>query len=665
MSIEPIDHQNSDNEGKEKIEKEVEERIKKENEINEEIKKKAEEREKKDKEKNKKKEEEENKKFEQYNKNRFEIKDIFIKKKKYDKENFYDIIIKINLLNELTINGWEIYFSPEFNKKSQNPETNPKNKLLIPVCVIGESNKGKSYLSGKITNQDIPEGFNEKTEGISLKYLEELNCLLIDSAGGQTPIIKSDNNDKYFINLYKQFKIRGLKKKIEKKDEKNNEEEILKMIEEEKNKEIDIEKIKNEDENIYNICLKKLISDKSITEQFIKDFVIYTSKLIIIVVGQLTISEQLFIYNLKKNFSNSKDIIIIHNLLNFVKIKQVQDYLEQVLFKSIYFNLEERIFSVIESAPVSDDKNQKKFNKKFYIEKFDGLNDQQEVTIRHLIYANDSKESEAGNFYNYSTIKIIRNAIKAITNRVKNFDIIDELKKYLAEKCRDYMELNDDQNNKDKNNKKDIIIPINYNNIIIEDEKNQNENDSKKFIMKLNDKISNLNLKKLSTDESGNFKYTGNSFVPPYSYYKKTVKRNFLDKKSKEDEDVDVLIIMIELPGEIEDFRPKINSTGSGKYNISISGVKKLSKIKDVSYLYSDLDENEFRIDFEINMDEIELKSNKLLKTNKNNGIIKLYYEIKKKEKEDENITAITKENKEKKKNNKEEKKDAKKGKNK
>ncbi len=492
--------------------------------------------------------------------------------------------------------------------------------------------------------------------------MEELKCFLIDSAGGQTPIIKSDNNDKYFINLYKQIKIRGLKKKIEKKDEKNNEEEILKMIEEEKNKEIDIEKIKNEDENIYNICLKKLISDKSITEQFIKDFVMFTSKIIIVVVGQLTISEQLFIYNLKKNCSNSKDIIIIHNLLNFVKIKQVQDYLEQVLLKSIYFNLKEETFYEPDSE--NNNQNKKKNNNKIYLEKFVGLNDKQEVTIRHLIYANDSKESEAGNFYNYSTIKIIINVIEAYTHRVQNFDIIEQLKKYLAEKCRDYMELNDEQNNKDKNNEKDIIIPINYNNIIIEDEKNQNENDSKKFIMKLNDKISNLNLKKLSTDESGNFKYTGNSFVPPYSYYKKTVKRNFLDKKSKKDEDVDVLIIMIELPGKIEEFRPKINATGSGKYNISISGVKKLSEINDVSYLYSDLDENEFRIDFEINMDEIELKNNKLLKTNQNNGIIKLYYEIKKKEKEDENIT-ITKENKEKKNNNKEEKKDAKKGKNK
>ena len=644
MSNKPIDHKDSDNEGKENNEKEIDERNKIENEEfdqrnkieNEEFekfKKDDEEKKKKLNEKKKKIEEEENKKFEQYNKNRFEIKDIFIKKKKYDKENFYDIIIKINLLNELIINGWEIYFSPEFNKKSENPETNPKNKLLIPVCVIGESNKGKSYLSGKITNQDIPEGFNEKTEGISLKYLEELNCILIDSAGGQTPIIKSDNSDKYFINLYKQFKIRGLKKKIEKKDEKNNEEEILKMIEEEKNKEIDIEKIKNEDENIYNICLKKLISDKSITEQFIKDFVMFTSKLIIIVVGQLTISEQLFIYNLKKNISNSKEIIIVHNLLNFVKIKQVEDYLEQVLLKSIYFNLEETTFYEQESE--ANNQNKKKNNKKFYLEKFDGLENKQKITIRHLIYANDSKESEAGNFYNYSTIKIIRNAIEAESERKNNFDIIEELKKYLDEKSYVYMELNDEQNKKDKLNEK-FIRPIKYDNIKIEeilDEKNQKKNDSKKFIMKLDDKISNLNMRKLKIDETGNFKYTGNSFVPTYYYYKETVNRNFLVKDFKGDEDVDVLIIMIELPGKIEGLRPKINLMGNGKYFISISGVKKLPQINDFSYLYSDLDENEFRIEFEIGLEEIEIKETKPIKNiTTKDGIIKLYYELKNEE---------------------------------
>ena len=47
----------------------------------------------------------------------------------------------MNLLNELLIDGWEICYSKE------NYEYN-KEKLLIPIVVISESNSGKSFLLG-------------------------------------------------------------------------------------------------------------------------------------------------------------------------------------------------------------------------------------------------------------------------------------------------------------------------------------------------------------------------------------------------------------------------------------------------------------------------------------------------------------------------------------
>ena len=50
--------------------------------------------------------------------------------------------------------------------------------------------------------------------------------------------------------------------------------------------------------------------------------------------------------------------------------------------------------------------------------------------IKHLIFANDSKESEAGNFYNYSTIKFLRNEILSFTNH-RSFDIIEDLRSFL------------------------------------------------------------------------------------------------------------------------------------------------------------------------------------------------------------------------------------------
>ena len=69
------------------------------------------------------------------------------------------------------------------------------------------------------------------------------------------------------------------------------------------------------------------------------------SKVILLVVGQLTISEQLFINNLKDTITEDKKIIIIHNLLNFVKKKQVEDYINDVLKRSLFFNLEEMPFT--------------------------------------------------------------------------------------------------------------------------------------------------------------------------------------------------------------------------------------------------------------------------------------------------------------------------------
>ena len=55
------------------------------------------------------------------------------------------------------------------------------------------------------------------------------------------------------------------------------------------------------------------------------------------------------------------------------------------------------------------------------------------------------------------------------------------------------------------------------------------------------------------------------------------------------------------------------------------------------------MDENEFRIEFELNIDELEIKSNKLKKSIMNDGIIKLYYEIKTKEEENSDINVINK----------------------
>ena len=156
----------------------------------------------------------------------------------------------------------------------------------------------------------------------------------------------------------------------------------------------------------------------------------------------------------------------------------------------------------------ANENNKIDVNNKYFIENYyDEVNKKSRV-IKHLIIANDSKESEAGNYYNYSSINFIRNII-VTNNDQKFFDIIKELKEFLIQESIKYLETNDD-----------VFIPINEDNIIIEEKKNENneKNQKKTYLMKIQN-TSNFQLKKLQTDESGNFKYLRNAFTPPFSYY--------------------------------------------------------------------------------------------------------------------------------------------------
>ena len=71
-------------------------------------------------------------------------------------------------------------------------------------------------------------------------------------------------------------------------------------------------------------------------------------------------------------------------------------------------------------------------------------------------------------------------------------------------------------------------------------------------------------------------------------------------------------------------------------------------------YYCSEIKENEFRIEFEINISELELKTTKLKKFIFKNGILKLYYKIKSKCNNEINYIKFNNIDKKKIKNNKE-----------
>ena len=109
-----------------------------------------------------------------------------------DFENFYDIIIDIKSIKDID-KGWKI-------KMTKNGEDNfikHKNEELIRIGVIGNSNKGKSFILSKIT---LPSGTSIKTEGLSIKYPElkqfkNRKIVLLDSAGLETPVLKNLDDD--------------------------------------------------------------------------------------------------------------------------------------------------------------------------------------------------------------------------------------------------------------------------------------------------------------------------------------------------------------------------------------------------------------------------------------------------------------------------------------
>ena len=76
-----------------------------------------------------------------------------------------------------------------------------KSEKIIKIGVIGNSNKGKSFILSKLSKINLPSGTSIRTEGLSVKYPEldlyiNRKIALLDSAGLETPVLKEVDNEK-------------------------------------------------------------------------------------------------------------------------------------------------------------------------------------------------------------------------------------------------------------------------------------------------------------------------------------------------------------------------------------------------------------------------------------------------------------------------------------
>ena len=210
-----------------------------------------------------------------------------------DPLKFYDVIVPIHSIKDI-IKGWHI-------KITENLKKDYKNKIndkLLKIGIIGNSNKGKSFILSKLSDFDLPSGTSIKTEGLSIKYPNPLifnnkKIALLDSAGLETPVLKSNKEVNNGSDLFK-----------------------------EKSKE------------------------KVLVELFLQNYIIHNSDILIVVLGILTYSEQKILNRIKielKRAKLNKTLYVIHNLLTYTTINQVKNYINDTLLNSATFNLEEKI----------------------------------------------------------------------------------------------------------------------------------------------------------------------------------------------------------------------------------------------------------------------------------------------------------------------------------
>ena len=330
---------------------------------------------------------------------------------------FYDTIICINSIKSLK-KGWEIKMS----KRGLLLYEKCKNEALLRIGVIGNKNKGKSFLLSKISKTKLLSGSSIETEGLSIKYpdrkkMKDKNIILLDSAGFESPVLKNRENNNQFEEIVKKNKIEEEEENInEKEDDDNN---ANKDDKEPENYQIEVEDIddKKEEtekgENIINYLFEKKekeememkkreqkenkefkesAKDKIMTEIFLQNFIIENSDILLLVVGILSYSEQLLINKIKKESKDleKEKLFVVHNLQTFRKAEQVEKYIKETLLNCKTFNLKRHKYIDLSSNIENEDddnKEEKEEEEEEYDEKdLENIKDNDNIKIQKNDY---------------------------------------------------------------------------------------------------------------------------------------------------------------------------------------------------------------------------------------------------------------------------------------
>ena len=461
-------------------------------------------------------------------------------------EEVYDVVLDLQSLAGIKETGFEIRYTPKGKEKIKEL----KEKDGCVITAIGNSNQGKSFILSKISEIEIPSGHSISTKGLSIIFPDNLT--------------QKDSNQRFII-----LDTEGSQNAI--------------TIQDKERKEID--KLK-EFARIERIEARS--RDRQMTENFLQSFALDAAHIVIAVVGQLTFQDQKFLNRIKES-TKIKNLFIVHNLMFLETKNEVREHMKDVIQTSLFFNLDER--NMIQLTKEKNPKMSEDENDIIFVEEVKIPDKDKSYYIIHLILAREG--SEAGKFYNASTIRFLRENIKSVTQQSK-FDVIERFSKYLCLTSSEYFD-----------------VP----------QINQKQMENGKILKKENIKINEeetwfqievpfeLSLKKCYIDEIGLTFYKGLITTPPFSYYKKD----------------NQFIIQIEYCGKLLEFNVKKNIL-NGQYRFTILGKTSPNEEK---VIVSSIEEGDFILSFSVPLSFITIKQNEFKKDNdEKNGILNIKYEI-------------------------------------
>ena len=324
------------------------------------------------------------------------------------------------------------------------------------------------------------------------------------------------------------------------------------------------------------------------TEYFLKKFVLTQANNILVIVGQLTYPDQVFLNRIKKECGD-KRIFIIHNLKNLEEREHVEDYIKDTLKLSLTFKLKENNMIIFED--ISKEEKEKSNHIYYTEESNDNDDDQMQQDIVHLIMAKD--DTEAGDYYNESTINYIKNQIVTFVG-IKKFPIEEKVKEFLFQISKDIMEEPIDDIDKIKIEDKYIKLSA---------------EDGKEF-----------KLKKCLVDELGMNLFVGTKYKPKYRYFIKKDK----DEKSN---NINVFVIQFAMNGSVKGLKCKVSVSGE-YYFFTISGEKVINNENEKLEGLSNREEGYFSFEIKVPNSQILLADHKVKSKSKNYGLVSLEFAL-------------------------------------